>query len=124
MKSKVWFLPGEPFAKRILIHAINHVGLGHMSRSLAIAQWLQTGIPDVHILFLIEGGEYLIEPTGFPWIMVPGQPTESVHAEQITQKVLDVFQPSLVIHDTLIREFVYKPARDAGVRQVLVGRIG
>jgi predicted glycosyltransferase len=124
MTSKIWFLPKKPYAKRILIHAINHVGLGHLNRSIVMAQWLQAGIPDLQTLLLIEGGEYLIEPTGFPWIMVPGQSTEREHSEQITRTVLDVFRPSLVIHDTLIREFVYKPARDVGVRQVLVGRIG
>lgn len=124
MTSKIWFLPKKPSAKRILIHAINHVGLGHLNRSIAMAQWLQAGIPDLQILLLIEGGEYLVEPTGIPWIMVPGQSTESEHSEQITRTVLEVFRPALVIHDTLIREFVYKPAMDGGVRQVLVGRIG
>jgi hypothetical protein len=68
MKSNIWFLPEKPSAKRILMHAINHVGLGHLSRSIAMAQRLQAGIPDVQILLLIEGGEYLIEPTGLPWI--------------------------------------------------------
>jgi predicted glycosyltransferase len=124
LTSTIWFLPKRPHAKRILFHTINHVGLGHLNRSLAVAQWLQAEDPDVQILFLIEGGEDLIESTSFPWIMVPGQLDEREPALQITRTVLDVFRPTLVMHDTLVREFVYQPARETGLRQILVGRIG
>jgi len=124
MVKNLWFLPKKPDEKRILFHAINHIGLGHLNRSIAVAQWLKAGISDVQVLFLIEGGEDFIEPTGFPWIIVPGQASESEHCEQITRTVLNVFRPNLMIHDTLIREAINRPARDEGIRQVLIGRIG
>ncbi len=120
----VWFLPKKPNEKRILFHAINHIGLGHLNRSIAVAQWLKAEISDVQVLFLIEGGEAFIEPTGFPWIIVPGQASESEHCEQITRTVLNVFRPNLLIHDTLMREAINRAARDAGIRQVLIGRVG
>lgn len=122
--NRMWFLPKRPGAKRILFHAINHVGLGHMNRSIALAQWLKAGIPNLQVLFLIEGGEDFIEPTGFPWIIVPGQPTESEHCEQITRRVVEVFQPDLSIHETLLREQIHRPIRDAGIKQVLMGNVG
>src|SRR5579864_9419622 len=124
MNSRIWFLPKRPGTKRILFHAINHVGLGHMNRSIALAQWLKAGTPDLESLFLIEGGENFIEPTGFPWIIVPGQPTESEHCEQITRKVVEVFLPDLSIHETLLREQIHRPIRSAGVKQVVMGNMG
>lgn len=122
--DRVWFLPKKPEAKRILFHAINHVGLGHINRSIAVAQWLKAGIPNLQVLFLIEGGEDFIEPTGFPWIFVPGQPTESENCEQITSNVLNVFRPDLAIIETRLREQIHRPIRDAGVKEVLMGNVG
>src|SRR6185312_15721109 len=122
--NRIWFLPKKTGVKRILFHAINHVGLGHINRSIAVAQWLKAGIPDLQVLFLIEGGEDFIEPTGFPWIFVPGQPTESENCEQITRNVLNVFQPDLAIIETRMREQIHRPIRDAGVREVLMGNVG
>jgi hypothetical protein len=124
MVNNIWFLPKKSGVKRILFHAINHVGLGHMNRSIALAQWLKAGIPNLQVLFLIEGGEDFIEPTGFPWIIVPGQPSESAHCEQITRRVVEVFQPDLSIHETLLREQIHRPIREAGIKQVLMGNVG
>src|SRR5258708_40116559 len=99
MNNNLWFLPKGPNTIRILIHAINHVGLGHINRSIAVAQWLKAAIPDVQVLFLVEGGEHFIEPSGFPWILIPNQSSENEHCEQITRTVLDVFRPTLSIHE-------------------------
>lgn len=120
----MWFLPKRSQTKRVLIHAINHVGLGHLNRSIAVAQWLRAGIANLQVLFLIEGGKDFIEQTGFPWILVPGQASESEHCEQITRKVLEVFCPDLTIYETLIREAVHRPTREAGVKQVVMGSFG
>ena len=94
MGHGMWFLPKKPDVKRILIHAINHVGLGHINRSIAVAQWLRARSPNTQILFLIEGGEDFIEPTGFPWILVPGQPSESEHWNRLLAKYWTFFVPT------------------------------
>ncbi len=124
MTSKIWFLPKKPNTKRVLFHAKNHIGLGHLNRSMAVAQSLKAGITDLQVLFLIEGGEDFIEPTGFPWILIPSQSSEDEHCWQITQKVLEVFRPTLTIHDVVLREPVHRAVRDVGVKQVLIGRVG
>lgn len=108
----------------MLFHAINHVGLGHINRAIAVAQWLKAGIPNVEVLFLIEGGEDFIEPTGFPWIYVYSQVHEMVHTEQVMRKVLEVFQPDLMVHETILREPLHRPIREAGIPQVLMGNVG
>lgn len=124
MANKLWFRPKKPGEKRILIHAINHVGLGHINRSIAVAQWLQAGVPNLDILFLIEGGEDFIEPSGYPWILVPGQPTESEHCEQIVRSVLDVFRPDLMLYETLIREQIHRPVQELGIKKAVMGNVG
>jgi UDP-N-acetylglucosamine--N-acetylmuramyl-(pentapeptide) pyrophosphoryl-undecaprenol N-acetylglucosamine transferase len=124
LKHRFWFYPTEN--KRILFHAINHIGLGHLNRQMAVAEWLKLGIDDVQFLFLIEGAKELIEPTEFQWIEVPGQQNESEleYCGQITRNVLNHFRPNLIVHDTLIRKPIYKAAKDVGVKQALVGRAG
>lgn len=124
MKDRLWFLPKKPHVKRILFHAINHVGLGHINRSIAVAQWLQATIPNLQMLFLIEGGEDFIDPTGYPWILIPGQASENEHIEQITGKTIEVFQPDVMIHETLLRPAIHKVAQAAGVKQVVIGSSG
>jgi predicted glycosyltransferase len=126
MMNKMWFLSKKPAVQRILFHTINHSGLGHLNRAIAVAQWLNAGNADVQVLFLIEGGEDFIEPTGFPWILIPGhnQTTEDENCEQITQTVLDVFRPDLVIHETILHEAIHRPVKHAGVKEVLMGNVG
>ncbi len=124
MKDRLWFLPKKPQVKRILFHAINHVGLGHINRSIAVAQWLQAAIPNLQVLFLIEGGEDFIDPTGYPWIIIPGQASENEHIEQITRKAIEIFQPDMMIHETLLRPVIHKAAQAAGVKQVVMGSLG
>jgi predicted glycosyltransferase len=124
MKDRLWFLPKKPHVKRILFHAINHVGLGHINRSIAVAQWLQAAIPNLQVLFLIEGGEDFIDPTGYPWILIPGQASENEHIEQIASKTIEVFQPDVMVHETLLRPVIHKAVRAAGVKQVVMGSLG
>jgi predicted glycosyltransferase len=124
MTSKVWFLPKEPHTKRVLFHTINHSGLGHLNRAIAVTQWLKAENNDLQVLFLIEGGEHFIEPTGFPWILIPSQPSESEQCEYIVQRVLDVFRPDLIIHETVLHEYIHRPIRAAGVKEALMGNVG
>ncbi len=122
--GNMWFAPKEPGSKRILIHAINHVGLGHMNRAISVAQWLKKDIPDLQVLFLVEGGEDFIAPTGFPWLFVAGQGNELESYERMTRTVLEIFRPDLSIHETFLREQIHYPVRDAGIKQVLMGNVG
>lgn len=110
----------------MLFHAINHSGLGHLNRSIAVAQWLQAGIPDLQVLFLIEGGEDFITPTGLPWIMIPGhnQASENENCEQITRNVLRVFCPDVLMFETVLHAPIHKPAREAGVKEALMANMG
>ncbi|HLX41399.1 MAG TPA: glycosyltransferase [Ktedonobacteraceae bacterium] len=122
--SKMWFTPKEPGSKRILIHAINHVGLGHMNRAISVAQWLKKDMPGLQVLFLVEGGEDFIAPTGFPWIFVAGQGNELESYERMTRTALELFRPDLSIHETFLREQIHYPVRDAGIKQILMGNVG
>lgn len=122
--NNIWFLPKSPQSTRILFHAINHVGLGHINRSIAVAQWLQAAIPDLQVLFLVEGGEDFIDPTGYPWILIPGQASESEHMKQITRQAIATFQPDLIVHETLLRPAIHKPIREAGIKQIVMGSLG
>jgi len=126
VRNNIWFLPKKPGMQRMLFHAINHSGLGHLNRSIAVAQWLKAGIPNLQVLFLIEGGENFITPTGLPWIMVPGhnQASENENCEQITRNILNVFQPDVMMHETVLHEPIHRAVRDAGVKEALMANVG
>lgn len=112
--------------KRILFHSINHTGLGHLNRSIAVAQLLKANLPGVQVLFLVEGGEDFIEPTGFPWIMVPGhnQTSEAENIEYITRTTIEVYRPDLAVYETVLLEPIHAPIKQAGIREVLMGNMG
>jgi len=122
----MWFQPKPAGMKRILFHAINHTGLGHLNRSIAVAQLLRANLPGVQVLFLIEGGEDFIEPTGFPWIMVPGhnQTSEAENIEYITRTTIEVYRPDLAVYETVLLEPIHTPIKEAGIQEVLMGNMG
>jgi predicted glycosyltransferase len=122
----MWFQAKPVGIKRILFHSINHTGLGHLNRSIAVAQLLKADMPDVQVLFLIEGGEDFIEPTGFPWILFPshGQASESENIEYITRTTIEVFHPDLMVYETVLHESIHTPVKEAGIREVLMGNMG
>ena len=125
-QHSMWFQPKPVGMKRILFHAINHTGLGHLNRAIAVAQLLKANLPHVQVLFLIEGGEDFIEPTGFPWIMVPGhnQTSEAENIEYITRTTIEVYRPDLVVYETVLLEPIHAPIKGAGIREVLMGNVG
>ena len=122
MTSTMWFSAKTPEVKRVLFHTINHTGLGHMNRAINLAQWLKANIPTIQILFLIEGSEDFMAPSGFPWVMTFTHANQQEHAEQITRTLLETFRPDLVIYDTMLRQIVYQPVIQAGIKQLLVGK--
>src|SRR5690242_6029233 len=122
----MWFQAKPAGMKRILFHAINHTGLGHLNRAIAVAQLVRANVPDTQVLFMIEGGEDFIEPTGFPWIMLPGhnQTSESENIEYITRTTIDVYRPDLAVYETVLLEPIHRPMKEAGIREALMGNMG
>ncbi|HEV2581967.1 MAG TPA: glycosyltransferase [Ktedonobacteraceae bacterium] len=126
LPTNKWFQAKPPGVKRVLFHSINHTGLGHLNRSIAVAQLLKADMPDVQVLFMIEGGEDFIEPSGFPWMLIPGhnQSSEAENIEYITRTALEVYQPDLMIYETVLLESMRTPVREAGVKEALMGNMG
>ena len=57
----------------ILFQPPNHIGLGHISRLLAIALAVRRAAPDTRTPFIVEGdGHGLIAAHGLPEINLPG----------------------------------------------------
>lgn len=123
---------------RILFHAINHVGLGHLNRLLAIAEYLREGCALKQCLFLIEGGRDLIQSTDLPWIQIPafgdfrserwlkwfGISECEKYPEGITRAVAQIFGPDIVVLDTVLYKPVVAGIAGTSAKVVLVGRIG
>lgn len=124
MSSNIWFRPKSAREKRVVFHVRSRVGLGHINRSVTVAQWLRQQLPHVNILFLIEGGEDLVEPAHIPYIHL-GHLSEGEQCQEITRSVIRTFQPDLVIYETFLEENVYRPIMESGgIKQAVMGNVG
>jgi UDP-N-acetylglucosamine--N-acetylmuramyl-(pentapeptide) pyrophosphoryl-undecaprenol N-acetylglucosamine transferase len=98
-------------ALRILFYAVDGLGLGHVSRLLAIARQVRRQRADAHCLFLTasEAGEVIFRE-GFPAFKVPSRTARVTAAleparyarmvQTVTWSLVSAFDPHLLVVDT------------------------
>ena len=121
---------------RVAFHAINGIGLGHLVRTLAIANELPAIVPGVQRLVVTNARDLtLLERAGLDYVQLPPRLSEP-HAdvtritkalpEPVEEAALDAifaaFAPDLVVFDTHAPMRVVERLTAAGVRSVLVQR--
>ncbi len=122
---------------KIMFHAINHVGLGHLTRTLTIAKWINWQIPNLEIMFLVEDESRLLENESFPWIRIPSiydfrsKAWRSISEEKqntmitgIVSGILESFRPDIFIYDSVIWYPLYRAVQQFGCKQVFIARMG
>jgi UDP-N-acetylglucosamine--N-acetylmuramyl-(pentapeptide) pyrophosphoryl-undecaprenol N-acetylglucosamine transferase len=121
-------------SQTVLFQAPNRIGLGHMSRLIAIALALQRAAPGIRTPFIVEGeGHGLIETYGLPQINLPSRhelgesgrwsawpEMERNHLMLDTAAtLLRGFAPELVVFDVFPHPAVLKVAIRQGIPVVL-----
>ena len=98
-------------AVRILFYAVDGLGLGHVTRLLAIARQVRALRPDAQCLFLTasEAGEVIFRE-GFPAFKVPSRSARVTAAlepgryartvQSVTWSLVSAFDPHLLVVDT------------------------
>src|SRR5207248_3409922 len=96
---------------RILFYAVNGLGLGHVTRLLAIARKLRVLMPEAEIVFLTSSeAEDVIFREGFAAFKVPSKTirmdahirpsTYSRMVQTVTLNLLAAFHPHILVVDT------------------------
>jgi UDP:flavonoid glycosyltransferase YjiC (YdhE family) len=124
----------------ILFYAIGAAGLGHLSRTLGIADTIRRiapEMPEIPIIFVTEASDSrLLNEYPFPYYQVPRYRIHSMEErwralpeqqvrhvwEQTVKSIVDAHQPSVIVHDTFIRKHLHQLAVEAGSREVLILR--
>lgn len=121
---------------RVAFHAINGVGLGHLTRLLTLAQEVRRILPSALVLFLTNVRDTaLLDESGFDYVQFPlrldephADPDRALHGlpENLDAAAqcgaLRAFAPDLVVFDTHAPWSLVEAARDLGARAALVLR--
>jgi predicted glycosyltransferase len=121
---------------RILYHAINGSGLGHLTRLGAIAAAVRQEAPEVHQLVATSANyPHLLEQLSTPYIVLPRDATgpqlaadrrlRSVSADvaiRILRETVRAYDPKVVVFDTHAPRALVEECRDGGRHAVLVLR--
>jgi len=122
---------------RLLAYAINSIGIGHLSRLIAITDAIRRLNQNVEILFLTEiSDSRLLQSYNFPYYYIPPKKKlqsdleyknmDIVKMEKLrktmVQQTAKIFQPNIVLHDSLIDEILYSAGVSKKLKQVFITR--
>jgi UDP-N-acetylglucosamine--N-acetylmuramyl-(pentapeptide) pyrophosphoryl-undecaprenol N-acetylglucosamine transferase len=113
----------------ILFHAIDGIGLGHVSRSISIALAVRELDPSPRLLFVVEGGSHgLLEAAKLPYVAFPSpsnldsevwsswsESQKEGLAESLAEAVIEAARPSLIVFDCFPGPSFVAVARRRGI---------
>src|SRR6266545_2036128 len=114
-------------ARRIIFHAINHTGLGHLSRLTAIASAVREIAPDTALLFIVDGSSHgILETANIPFISlsflgnVSDWPLWSADRKErlmpsLAGSIIRTMSPELLVFDSFSNHALLSSAHREGV---------
>jgi predicted glycosyltransferase len=111
----------------MLFHAVNHVGLGHLSRLTAIALGIRERAPGIPILFLVDGASHgILEAAHLPFLALPpndfdksidGPVTDKIRrlVSSFAASIVQTLHPNLIVFDCFPHRALTFAARQYGV---------
>ena len=118
---------------KLLFYAINGKGLGHLSRSMAIADSITLNDPGVKILFVTGTSKMeIIGNIAYPVIRIPSR-SKAFNFDifngalgkierEVLIKTTEIFRPDAVFYDFLMDEQVFKFCAERDIRNMLILR--
>jgi UDP-N-acetylglucosamine--N-acetylmuramyl-(pentapeptide) pyrophosphoryl-undecaprenol N-acetylglucosamine transferase len=100
--------------RRVVFHATNGIGLGHLSRQIAIALAVREQAPHTNILFVVDGGSHgLLEAAGLSYITAPliidngasaywQMPRKSQVWRSFAHSIVQVMRPDIILFDCFV----------------------
>ncbi len=118
---------------RLLVLAIDGRGLGHLNRTLLLADALRAAEPAAEIRFLVESPAHgLVRQAGYPVLKLPDpmhpaarQTLEGRRAEleaDLLEAVLDSWRPDGLLLDFVVDPVLFRLVKRRGLRLLLVMR--
>jgi len=118
---------------KLLVLAIDGRGMGHLSRTILLAQALRVARPEARVRFLVESPAFgLVENAGFPVLKLP-DPMHPLGRHVLVGRraqleadlmapVVDDWRPDAVLIDFVIDKDLFRSLRRNGCRVLLVLR--
>jgi len=116
-----------PLERRVVFHAINGIGLGHLSRQIAIALAVRELAPHTNILFVVDGGSHgLLEAAGLSYVTTPLVRDNGTSAHwpmyrknqvyrSFAHSIVQVMRPDIILFDCFISFPFLEAARSSSV---------
>jgi UDP-N-acetylglucosamine--N-acetylmuramyl-(pentapeptide) pyrophosphoryl-undecaprenol N-acetylglucosamine transferase len=120
--------------RRVVFHAINGIGLGHLSRQIAIALAVRELAPRTNILFVVDGGSHgLLEAAGLSYVTAPliidngasgywQMSRKSQIWRSFAHSIVQVMRPDIILFDCFISFPFLEAARSSGVPFAICAR--
>src|SRR5262249_31356292 len=120
--------------RRIMFHAVNSTGLGHLSRLIAIALAIRERAPYTNLLFTVDGASHgLLEAAKIPFIALPYlQDVHTLPMWSVEQKdqlvfsmansITQIMCPELLIFDCFTNDVLLRVAQGKGIPLVICMR--
>jgi len=118
---------------RILIYAINGKGMGHLNRTLVLAQAAREFAPETQILFVVASPLFwLVRDSGFAVLKVPdrnhelafhvGKESRVAHQAGIFEMIFDLYRPTSFVVDMALNVPIFESAKRRGAQVAVVLR--
>lgn len=119
--------------QRILIYAINGIGMGHLNRTLVLAQAARAYAPETEILFTVASPFFaMARDAGFPVLKVAdrnhplgshvGRESRSLHLTATFEPIFDQYRPTAFVVDMTLNRHLFQLASRSGSRVAVVLR--
>jgi len=111
--------------KKIIFYCVNGIGLGHLTRTLTLAEALRELNKDIDIL-IVTNSKFvnLVKEKGFNFFQLEYKPNHAIHPNQVQEfiGIIDNFNPSSIVYDTYFNEDVVDYCDSKNIKNILVLR--
>ncbi|MBU90189.1 hypothetical protein CMO94_01500 [Candidatus Woesearchaeota archaeon] len=111
---------------KILFHAINGVGLGHINRTLVLAKTIRKINPKAEILFMSSTEfKHIFHKHGFDYVKCPYLNHDNFFDKKDNDsitKIIEKYKPDICVWDTHPPPLVLSDKRDTNIKNILILR--
>lgn len=118
---------------KVLIYAINGLGMGHLNRTLVLARGLRAAAPEVEVQFVVDSPHFgLVADSGFPVTKFPdrrhalgfhrGRELRYPRLPELFDTVFRSWEPDVLVVDFLCKRALFERVKERGIHLAVILR--